>query len=179
MKKTLILFTIILFASSFNLPSKKLIQISKLIPSTYSITTDGTLTGTSGQLALEKITASYQNGKGKSTTPVVTITGLKSTLRLYMGAFFKFLTTYDSGPMPIEGFVLHPGTDIMLYKFTVDKKNRTSASPLQVTFTQVDKGIFRIDIPAGVALDKGEYAFIDKTTLTSTGAITAWCFGID
>jgi len=178
MKLHLILFAIVLCASSFMTPVKTNSGKNTHTVIGYSITTDG---GTTGALPsnLEQLSATYQTGKGKSTTPVIIISGIRSNTRLQLGLDFKLWTHYDSGPMPVEGIVLHPNSDIMLYKFSVDKKNRTSASPLQIMFTQVDKATFRIDIPAGVVLDKGEYAFIDKTTLASTGAITVWCFGID
>jgi hypothetical protein len=45
-------------------------------------------------------------------------------------------------------------------------------------FTQVDQFTYSIVIPAGIVLQPGEYAFVDKTTLAS-GKITVWCFGID
>ena len=180
MKHTLIFFVMMVFASSFISPVKTAREKYKHTTIGYSITTDGdVITGSSGQRDLEKFTGLYQTGKGKTTSPVITITGVKSGVRLPSGVSIKFLTNYDTGPMPSDGFVLSPGNDIMLYKFNVDKKNRTSTGPLQIMFTQVDKLKYRIDIPAGVPFGKGEYAFVDKTTLTSTGSISVWCFGID
>lgn len=178
MKQTLILFAMIVFTSSFMSPAKIGVPKSTLTPGTYSFMTDGDLTG-SGQINLEQSSATYQTGKGKTTAPVISISGLRSNYRFGSGMILKFRTHYDSGPMPPDGLVLHPYNDVMLYKFNVDKRNRTSATPIQILFTAVDNVTYRIDIAGGIVLSKGEYAFVDKTTVTSTGNVTVWCFGID
>ena len=180
MKQTLIFFVMIVFASSFTAPTKTAGGEPRYTTIGYGFMTDGNLSS-DGRTDLEKLTAIYQSAKGKSTTPVISISGLHSTLRLRMltGFIIKFLTHYDSGPMPPDGLVLHPNNDIMLYKFNVDRKNRTSASPIQILFTPVDNTTFKIEIAGGIVLTTGEYAFVDKTTLTSAGNITVWTFGVD
>ena len=141
MKQTLIFFAMIVFASSFTPPAKSIGEVSKNTTTGYRIATDGMLiAGTVGEIDLENLIASYQTGKGKTTTPVISISGLRSSLRLSTptGVILKFLTHFESGPTYPTGYAPNPNNDIMLYKFNVDKKNRTSASPIQILFTSVE-----------------------------------------
>lgn len=177
MKHSLIFFVVIIFTSSFIAPVKKACINSKQAIIGYVFTTDGDLSG-DGSVNLISQTATYQTGKGKTTSPIITISGLRSNFRISSGPVLKFLAHYDSGPMPPTGLVLNPYNDIMLYKFNVDKKNRVSASPVQTMFTPIDNVNYRAEFASGIVLTKGEYAFIDKTTLNS-GNIIAWTFGID
>ncbi len=183
MKQTLIFFAMIVFASSFTSPAKTVDGVSRNTFTGYRIATDGDIlnNGATGGTDLEKLTASYQTPKGKNTAPVINISGLRSSLRLNTptGIILKFLTHFDSGPAYPTGYAPQPNNDIMLYKFNVDRKNRTSASPIQILFTSVDNVTYKIEVAGGIVLTKGEYAFVDKTTLTSGGNINVWCFGID
>jgi hypothetical protein len=52
-----------------------------------------------------------------------------------------------------------------------------SAMYIPVTITKPDE--YTIRISPSVAMLPGEYAFVDKTTITADGNVTVWTFGID
>ena len=140
---------------------------------TCMVTTDGS----SGEL-LDQQTAAFQKAKNKTSAPTYTINGAKSPLRCKLNQ--TCFEVYAGTGMP------DPFQNISLYKLTSNKTGRTLTMindgsnnstwiPMQVP--QVEPGKYKVYL--GGAVTAGEYAFVDKTTTTSNGNVTVWCFGID
>src|SRR5258708_22071449 len=112
MKQNLFAAAVIVFLSSFTVPVKK--TDVKLIPVSSSYTF--TVPGTTGMpdMNLEESSAVYQLMKGKTTTPVLTIAGAKSTIRLKVGA-----AEFRAHPVP--GVEATSSNDISLYILNTDK----------------------------------------------------------
>ena len=178
MKKNLFAAAVIVFLSSFIVPLKK--TDVKLLPVSSSYTF--TVPGTTGMpdMNLEESSAVYQLMKGKTTTPILTIAGAKSTIRLKVGA-----AAFRAHPVP--GVVVTPSADISLYKLNTDKKNRSlsldatgiiSATKVNIYLVQIDAQTYRIAITGGIS-SPGEYAFVEKNMAAANSSLTVWCFGID
>ena len=121
---------------------------------------------------LQMATATYQKAKGK-TPEKYTIAGTRSAIRIKMSDTFFAADLSQSSSTDIS-------SNAELYKLSSDASNRyySPASSTKISFTTKGTGtIVRIIISA--TLSSGEYAFIDKTTITSTGNVTVWTFGID
>ena len=136
-----------------------------------------TTDGTSGEL-LEQLTATLQKTKGKSTAPTYTTNGVKSPIRFKLNE--TCFEVYADTGMP------DPFQNISLYKLTSSKTGRTltmindgsnNSTWIPMQIPQVEPGKYKVYL--GGAVTAGEYAFVDKTTTTSNGNATAWCFGID
>ena len=136
-----------------------------------------TTDGTSGEL-LEQLTATLQKAKGKSSAPTYTINGVKSSIRFKLNE--TCFEIYADTGMP------DPFQNISLYKLTSSKTGRTltmindgsnNSTWIPMQIPQVEPGKYKVYL--GGAVTAGEYAFVDKTTTTSNGNVTAWCFGID
>ena len=83
-----------------------------------------------------------------------------------------------------------PTNYVSLYKLTVGKTNRSftmnndgsaSTDMITVQLVSIDTspGHYKVFLGPGASLFPGEYAFIDKTTITTDGKIKVWSFGID
>ena len=81
---------------------------------------------------------------------------------------------------------MNPADYISLYKLATGKTNRSftmntdgsaNAALVPLVFSAEDYGFYKIGPANG--LIAGEYAFIDKSTLTTDGKVTVWTFGID
>lgn len=121
---------------------------------------------------LEMANAIYQKAKGK-TPEKYTIAGTRSCVRVKMSdSFFGA----DISQSPNTDF----NSNAELYKLTSDATNRyySLASSTKISFTTKTGGT-QVRIIISSTLQSGEYAFVDKTTTTSTGNITIWTFGID
>ena len=127
----------------------------------------------------EKTTAVYQKPKGKATTTEYVISGSKSSVRLKIEET-NFFAYPDESSKSLNAFLY-----ISLYKVSSGKSNRTlSMTPdgggvmwLPVNINKVSESAYKI-LP-GVAMQPGEYAIVDKTTITAEGNYTVWTFGID
>jgi hypothetical protein len=178
MKQNLFAAAAIVLLSSFIIPLKK--TDIKLIPVSFSYTFS--VPGTTGMpdMSLEESSAVYQLMKGKTTTPVLTIAGAKSTIRLKVGAG-------EFRAHPVPGVVATSSDNISLYKLDTDRKNRSlsldatgiiSATKINIYLTQIDAQTYRIAITGGISLP-GEYAFVEKNMAAANSTLTVWCFGID
>ena len=139
-------------------------------------------TGVTGE-PLEQATGTLQKGKGKSTASTYFIDGTKSSkARFKIGdqCFEVVASTGQSNPTGI----------VSLFKLTVGKTNRSfsitndgTTPPGEISFqlTPVDgsPGRFKVFLGPGASLFQGEYAFADRSTLTTDGKINVWAFGID
>ena len=144
----------------------------------YQLKTCGpTTAGVSGEL-LEQLTATPQKTKGKSTAPTYTINGVKSPIRFKLNETC-FEINADTG-MP------DPFQNIFLYKLTSSKTGRTltmindgsnNSTWIPTQIPQTEPGKYKVYL--GGTITAGEYAFVDKTTTTSSGNVTVWTFGID
>jgi len=178
MKQKLFVGVAIVLLSSFINPLKKTdIQLTP-VSSSYSFAVPGT-TGMP-DMNLEESSAAYQLMKGKTTTPILTITGAKSTIRLKVGAG-------EFRAHPVPGIEATPSGDISLYKLNTDKRNRSlsldvtgiiSATKVNFYLAQIDAQTYRIAITGGISTP-GEYAFVDKNMAAANSTLTVWCFGID
>ena len=119
-------------------------------------------------------------GKVSSTSSTYNISNAKSAIRLKISETV-FRSTSDKNTL-----TMNPADYISLYKLTVGKSNRsftintdgnTNAALISLVFSQEEYGVNRVGPANG--LIAGEYAFIDKSTLTTDGKITVWTFGID
>ena len=126
---------------------------------------------------LQMTTATYQKAKGKSVE-TYTIAGTRSSLRIKTATEFFAVDVSQSSNTD-------PSATIELYKLAVDANNRyysptstASSTYSKINFT-VKTGGTLVRINFSTAFAPGEYAFVDKTTVTSTGNVTVWCFGID
>ena len=127
----------------------------------------------------EKSTAVYQRPKGKATTNDYLISGVKSSARLKIEET-NFFAYPDESSKSLNAFLY-----ISLYKVNSGKINRTlsitgdggGAMWIPVNMIKVSESAYKI-IP-GAAMQPGEYAIVDKTTITAEGNYTVWTFGID
>ena len=128
---------------------------------------------------LQTETAGIQKSKGKTTTVNYTIPGIKSMVRLKnTDVLFEMLSDQTTG-------MLNPSLYVSLYKLDSGKSNRilttnpdwSSTLLIPVNITPTGQLIYRVEI--GTAVFPGEYAFVDKSTVTSGGNVTVWTFGID
>ena len=124
---------------------------------------------------LEKLTATLQKGKSKSSTATAyTISGAKSSIRLKIPKIaFEINSDKSTSSM-------NPADYLVLYKLTTEKNNRsflTGESLIPVDFSFVDGAGYRAVPSSG--LIPGEYAFIDKSTTAADGSFTVWAFGVD
>ncbi len=132
-----------------------------------------------GGLKPEKTTAIYVKPKGKTTSTDYTIAGTKSPIRLKIEE-----CVFDAFPDPSSA-TLNPSLYIMLYKVSSGKTNRTltmnpdGSSALLIPITIAHPDLYTIRISPAVAMLPGEYAFVDKTTTTTSSDVTVWNFGID
>jgi hypothetical protein len=178
MKQNLFATAVIVFLSSFIVPLKKTdVKLTPVI-SSYTFTVPGT--AGMPDMNLEESSAVYQLVKGKTTTPTLTITGAKSTIRLKVGAG-------EFRAHPVPGVVVTSSNDISLYKLNTDKKNRSlsldatgviSATKVNIYLAQIDAQTYRIAITGGIS-SPGEYAFVEKNMAAANSTLTVWCFGID
>lgn len=128
---------------------------------------------------LQPNTAIKQRAKGKASTAVTyLIEGSKSSVRL------KFEDSYFDVLSDIQTSSLNPMLYIGFYKLTSGKNGRTLVIDPNSGENVMAFNLFNVDantnrILVGVALQSGEYAFVDKTTTTSEGHVTVWTFGID
>jgi hypothetical protein len=121
---------------------------------------------------LEMTTAVYQKAKGK-TPEKYTIAGTRSGVRVKMSDSFFGADISQSSNTDFN-------SNAELYKLTSDASSRyySPASSPKISFTTKTGGtLVRIIISS--TLQSGEYAFVDKTSTTSTGNVTVWTFGID
>ena len=140
---------------------------------TCMVTTDGS----SGEL-LEQQTATFQKAKNKTSPPNYAISGAKSPLRCKLNQ--TCFEVYADAGMP------DPFQNISLYKLTNSKTGRTltmindgsnNSTWIPMQIPQTEPGKYKVYL--GGTMTAGEYAFVDKTTTTSTGNVTVWTFGID
>lgn len=178
MKQNLFLAAIILLSSSFIFPSKK--KTKEIAPPPFAYTFYA-INAATGQVTkkLEPLSAVYQKPKGKETSGAYNIAGAKSAVRLKIAeAVFQSDSEHSTG-------TLNPVYYIGLYKLNVGRSNRvftmntdgSSATLIPITFTSLDQLSYRIAVTGAIL--PGEYAFVDRTTTTSEGNVTVWCFGID
>ena len=82
---------------------------------------------------------------------------------------------------------MNPADYVFLYKLVVGKTYRTftintdgtaNAMLIPIVFASLDPP-FSYKVAPVNGLVPGEYAFIDKSTITSDGKITGWTFGVD
>jgi hypothetical protein len=179
MKKSLFFVATIILLSSFTVPLRK-VEIKSTHPyfeySFAAVSADGT-----PDINLEKSSAVYQLVKGKTATPVLTIAGAKSTIRLKVGAG-------EFRAHPVPGMPSISANNISLYKLSTDKKNRSlsvdvtadviSATKVNIYLTQIDAQTYRIAITGGISL-QGEYAFVENNGAAANSTLTVWCFGVD
>ena len=139
-------------------------------------------TGVTGDL-LEQATGTLQKAKGKSTGSTYFIDGTKSTKARFKIGDQCFQVVCSTGQPAPAAFV-------SLYKLTVGKTNRSftmnndgSASsdliPVQLIQDATQGSYYKVFLGPGASLFQGEYAFVDKSTLTTDGKITVWALGID
>ena len=135
-------------------------------------------TGSSGRKP-EKTIAVYQKPKGKATTTDYIISGAKSAVRLKI-AETNFFAYADETSTSLNAFLY-----ISLYKLSSGKSNRTLAidagggGPLWIPVNMAKTNETTYKITPGAAMQPGEYALVDKTTITPEGNYTVWTFGID
>ena len=119
-------------------------------------------------------------GKASSTSSTYNISNAKSAIRL------KISETVFRSSSDKNTLTMNPGDYISLYKLTTGKTNRSftmntdgsaNAALLPLTFSAEDYGFYKVS-PSN-ELIAGEYAFIDKSTLSTDGKLTVWTFGID
>jgi len=176
MKHKLFFASIIIVASSFMIPVKKTAEKISSHPMAYSI---GTMDANGKVGKLEQSIAYH---KTAVKIPIHTIAGAKSSRRLKT-TNFNFNVSPDNASSQ-----LNPSYYIFLYKLNEASDRRTftdnlntsapSTNPLiiPITITQKDSDSYSIEVQG--ALLKGEYAFIDKSTIDNA-QITVWAFGID
>jgi hypothetical protein len=153
-----------------------LIQFSGFKHAAFSYVVMSCSTGYDGQL--EEATASLQKAKGKQATyPTYTIEGTRSAKRIPINqTCFQVL----SGPGQSDPFQY-----VSLYKLTAGKTNRTltlnnDGSPNSTWIpVQMPLDGDKYKVYLSKNLDKGEYAFIDKSTTAADGSMKIWEFGID
>ena len=127
----------------------------------------------------EKATAVYQKPKGKATSNDYIISGAKSSVRL------KIIQTNFYANADESTASLNPSLYISLYKVSSGKTSRTlsmtadegGAMWIPINISKPDA--YSIRITPGIAMQPGEYVFVDKTTTTAEGNFTVWGFGID
>jgi len=121
---------------------------------------------------LEMMTAVYQKAKGK-TPEKYTITGTRSAVRIKMSDTIFGADISQNSNTDIS-------SSAELYKLVSDASSRyySPASSTKINFTTKTGGT-QVRINISSTLQSGEYAFVDKTTITSTGNVTVWTFGID
>jgi hypothetical protein len=178
MKQNLFAAAVMVFLSSFTVPLKKIDVKLTPVSSSYTFTVPGT--AGMPDMNLEESSTVYQLIKGKTATPVLTIAGAKSTIRLKVGAA-------EFRAHPVFGVVVTSSDNISLYKLNTDKKNRSlsldatgviSATKVNIYLVQVDAQTYRIAITGGIS-SPGEYAFVEKNMVAANSTLTVWCFGID
>lgn len=139
-------------------------------------------TGVTGEV-LEQATGTLQKGKGKSTGSTYSIEGTRSLTNRFKIGDQCFQVVRSTGQPD-------PATYVSLYKLTVGKTNRSfainndgSASSglisVQLIQDATTSSYYKVFLGPGASLFPGEYAFIDKSTLTTDGKINVWAFGID
>jgi hypothetical protein len=136
-----------------------------------------TTDGTSGEL-LEQLTATLQKAKGKSVTSTYLINGSKSPLRFKLNETCLEVLCTTGQPDPFQNITLYKLTTSKTNRtltITTDGSNNTSWIPMQIPYEESNK--WKV-IPAAI-LTVGEYAFVDKTTMTTNGNVVVWTFGID
>ena len=167
MKHKIFLVTILAIACSF---------ITR--PFAYYFSTVDPETGQSGRKP-EKTTAVYQKPKGKTTTTDYIISGAKSSVRLKI-AETNFFVYHDESSTTLNAFLY-----ISLYKLSSGKSTRTlsmdagGGGPLWIPVNMGKTNETTYRITPGAAMQPGEYALVDKTTVTAEGNYTVWTFGID
>jgi len=132
---------------------------------------------------LEKATATYQKPKGKtSTTKEYLIPVAKSPVRIKL--FDAYFQSVDDNP---NNF-LNASDFVNLYKLTSDRSGRsfilnadgiTSDALIPLNFTHSEANRMTMKISPAAVLAPGEYAFVDRSTITAEGNVTVWTFGID
>lgn len=120
-------------------------------------------------------------GKTSATSSSYNISGGKSSIRLKISeTFFQSLSDKTTG-------TINPADYISLYRLSTSKTNRgfvinndgsNNAMLVPIVFASLESPLSNKVTPAN-GLVAGEYAFIDKTTLTTDGKVTVWTFGID
>ena len=113
-------------------------------------------------------------GKTSATASSYIISGTKSAIRLKISeTVFQSLSDQSTGAM-------NPADYISLYKLTVGKTNRsftintdgsTNGMLISISFSSLDPP-FSYKVGPSNGLVSGEYAFIDKSTMTTDGKIT-------
>jgi len=147
----------------------------------YTISSIDPKTGMA-KATLEKSTAVKSKGKTTTTSSSYTISNATSMVRIRINdaIFHASLDNLNS----LGG----PSDYISLYKLSLGKSNRsftintdgtTNAALIPVNFIPTEtRAITRINPVQG--LIPGEYAFIDRSTMSADGSnITVWAFGID
>ena len=169
MKQKILLAIILVIACSF---------ITR--PFAYTLSVVDPARGTV-KAGLEKATALIQTkGKQSTTASSYSIANTKSAIRIKLAdAIFQSYSDKSTA-------LLGPEDYLSLYKLTTSKTGRTftiysdgtaNATLIPITITTTDVQICRVVPKQG--LIPGEYAFVDRSTTTTDGNITVWCFGID
>ena len=179
MKQNLFGAAVIMLLSSFIVPLNKINIRSVFSYFEYTfaaLSTDGT-----PDINLEKSSAVYPAQKNRTATPVLTINGAKSAVRLKKGVFEFLAHHINDGTATLT-------SGIGLYKLNADKKNRSltldpaawvvSSEHVILTFVQKDEQTIKIIVSNGT-LSTGEYAFVEGDKVAANTNLTVWCFGID
>ena len=149
-------------------------------PFAYTLTAIDPARGTV-KATLEKSTAMIQTkGKTSAISSSYTISNAKSAIRIKIGdAVFQSYSDKSTAFLGPEDYIslykLNPGKTNR--SFTINTDVTTNASLIPIGFTTTDVQMNRIIPKQG--LIPGEYAFVDRSTTTTDGNITIWCFGID
>jgi hypothetical protein len=139
-------------------------------PLSYSLATFDETTG-KVRTKLEQSSAVPDNNKKSAAYE---ISGAKSSVRLKITeAVFQSLSDAATENMD-------PADYLSLYKLSV-KKNRAftmNEELIAIEFTSISSpNTYRVAPASG--LMPGEYAFVDRSSITSSGNITVWTFGVD
>ena len=175
MKHKLFLLAVIISASSFLTPPKKVVKKNLPEPFEYTV---GTLDRNGKVGKLEKSTAFH---KSIVRIPIHTISGAKSSRRIRINdAVFDASADNVSSRLDPSYYIflykLEQGTDRRTFTENLNT-NEASRNPSLIPIIIVkNDDSYRITVQG--ALFKGEYAFVDKSTLTDT-QVTIWTFGID
>lgn len=176
MKHKLFFTAAIVTASSFIIPSKKTVEKIQAKPFGYMFS----IMDANGKGEKLQIDTAYH--KPRLAIPTHTLDGAKSSRRFPITTA-NFQTYADNSTRG-----LNPSYYIFLYKLTEGTDRRTftdnlstnapSTNPalIPISITQKDNNSYTISVQG--VLFKGEYAFIDKSTIKE-GQITVWTFGID
>ncbi len=142
----------------------------------YQVAADGSI-----KAPLERTNAAMQPVPVKSGSPVYIITGMKSTRRVNASE-----TRFHAAP-DFSSSSADPSAEIFLYRLEQTKNSRMfslhptgkiQSQQLTIFFHEENYGSsFKIVLTG--TLKPGEYAFIDNTTTTTTGGVTAFAFGVD